>query len=290
MARLFCSSALPCSTRRQYSEIIVPALAYPPPNTTSKTHAIIISIGSGDPTEPVLHGVTGDFPFVLDELTARASGTIQVITDLQRPKLDPKVQLLGPNVQNIKDSIEKVGQAMKPDGLCYVYVAGHAVQDSPETAFMPLPSGGRLDGRDLVDWLKAAGSNGGTFVVMADVCFAAGFIRLPFVGDVRDGSLSWSKSGEKEAQGKNGQVIALLSTDYDQLGVTIDNRNKGSYPGYHGLFTWALFNFLRDQPLEVELIKLLPHLRRHSNFHPSKPRPQISATAESFKKLPIGRS
>ncbi|KAG8929712.1 hypothetical protein FRC01_003892, partial [Tulasnella sp. 417] len=52
----------------------------------------------------------------------------------------------------------------------------HAHQDSLETAFMPLPSGGPLDGKDLVAWLKAAGSNGGTFIVMADICFAAGFI------------------------------------------------------------------------------------------------------------------
>lgn len=197
--------------------------------------------------------------------------------------------MLFPNAQNVKASIEKVGQAMKPDGLCYVYLAGHAEQDSYETAFMPLPSGEHLDGKDLVAQLQAAGRNGCTFVVMADVCFAAGFIRLPYVYDGSDGSLSWSGNSEEGSHSKKGQVIALLSTDYNQLGVTIDNANKEPYPGYHGLFTWSLFNFLRNQPLEVELSKLLPYLRKHSGWHPSKPRPQISATAETFRKLPIGR-
>ncbi|KAG8919309.1 hypothetical protein FRC00_011498 [Tulasnella sp. 408] len=68
-----------------------------------------------------LDGVKGDFPFVLKELTARANSTVQVITDLQLAQLDPKVQMLSPNAQNVKASIEKVGQAMKPGGLCYVY-------------------------------------------------------------------------------------------------------------------------------------------------------------------------
>ncbi|KAG8892813.1 hypothetical protein FRC00_011465, partial [Tulasnella sp. 408] len=122
-----------------------------------------------------LDGVKGDFPFVLKELTARANSSIQVITDLQLAQLDPKVQILSPNAQNVivradgtvlqqKASIEKVGQAMKPGGLCYVYLAGHAEQDSYETAFMPLPSGEHLDGKDLVAQLQAAGRNGGTFV------------------------------------------------------------------------------------------------------------------------------
>ncbi|KAG9048047.1 hypothetical protein FS837_000875 [Tulasnella sp. UAMH 9824] len=196
--------------------------------------------------------------------------------------------MLFPNAKNVKASIEKVGQAMKPDGLCYVY--RHAEQDSYETAFMPLPSGEHLDGKDLVAQLQAAGRNGGMFIVMADVCFAAGFIRLPYVYDGNDGTMSWNKTTEKEAHSKNGQVIAILSTDYNQPGVTIDNGTKEPYPGYHGLFTWSLFNFLQNQPREVELIKLLPHLRKHSNWHPSKPRPQISATTEILRKLPIGRA
>ncbi|KIO24227.1 hypothetical protein M407DRAFT_102851 [Tulasnella calospora MUT 4182] len=153
---------------------------------------------------------------------------------------------------------------------------------------MPLPSGERLEGHELVAWLKAAGSNGGTFLLMADVCFATGFIRLPFISDVSDGSLSWSQSGEKEAHGNTGQVIALLSTEYNQPSVTIAIDKEQPYPGHHGLFTWALFNFLRKQPLEVDLTKLLLHLRKHSGWHTAKPCPQIFATAESFQKLPIG--
>ncbi|KAG8929713.1 hypothetical protein FRC01_003893, partial [Tulasnella sp. 417] len=74
-----------------------------------------------------------------------------------------------------------------------------------------------------------------------------------------------------------------------QPGVTIDRASKEPYPGHHGLFTWSLFTFLQSQPREVDLTTLLPHLRKHSGYHPAKPRPQITATAEGFRKLPIGR-
>ncbi|KIO25615.1 hypothetical protein M407DRAFT_24993 [Tulasnella calospora MUT 4182] len=154
---------------------------------------------------------------------------------------------------------------------------------------MPLPSGERLDGKELLSWLRAATSNGGTFLVIADVCDAAGFIRMPFIYDGNDGLLSWSKSSENQVQGNSGQVIALLSTDHNQSAVTIDSGTKAPYPGYHGLFTFALFNYIRKQPLQVDITNLLLHLRKHSNYHPSQPRPQISATIEGLRQLPLGR-
>ncbi|KAG8977539.1 hypothetical protein FRC05_001397 [Tulasnella sp. 425] len=276
-------------TRRQDSLIFAPALAYPPSATNVKTHAIIISIAKGDPAEP-LDGVKGDLPLVLDEFTARVKTSIQVITDLPVTNPSPKTQILLPTAQHVEDSIKRVGEAMKPGDLCCVYLAGHANQDSPETAYMPLPSGGCLHGKNLTAWMKAACSNGGDFLVIADVCFAASLIRLPFVCDVNDGQLSWKKikSGEKEAQGKNGQVVALLSTDYNQKAGTII-QNKEPYLGWHGLFTWALFNFVRNEPLEVDLTNLLLHLRKHGGWHPAKPRPQVSATTEGRRQVPVGR-
>ncbi|KAG8951721.1 hypothetical protein FRC04_005742 [Tulasnella sp. 424] len=212
-----------------------------------------IAIAKPDPKEPALKGVEGDLPLILDELTARTNSTIQVITDLQLPESNPKAQGLLPTVRNVEDSIQKVGQAMKDGGLCYVFLAGDTDQDSPESAYMPLASGERLDGKDLTAWLEAAGSNGGTFMVIADVGFAASLIQLQFVCDVNDGQLSWSKSksSEKEGRGKTAQVVALLATNYNQGAGTII-QDKEPYLGWHGLFTWALFNFVRSKQRDIE--------------------------------------
>lgn len=276
-------------SRRQDSNIVPPAVAYPTLGTNAKTHTIIISITKGDPAEPALAGVGGDFPLVLDELTARTTGSLQVITDLQVPRPALQAKTLLPSLQNVSDAIRNVGQAMKPGSICYIHISGHAYQDSPRTAFMPLPSGERLDGKELMSWLRAAASTGGTFLIIADVCYAAGFIRMPFIYDVKDGSLSWSKSSEIQVQGGSGQVIALLSTDHNQSAVTINSEAKAPYPGYHGLFTFSLFNYIKKQPLEIDITNLLLHLRKHSNYHPSQPRPQISATIEGLRQLPLGR-
>lgn len=254
-----------------------------------QSHTIIISIATSNPNKPTLAGVEWDFPLVLDELAARTAGTFQVITDLQLPKPITTAQMLLPSVRNVEDSIKKVAGAMKPRDLCYVYVAGDTYQDGPRTAYMPLASGEDLDGKDLMSWITAAGRDGRTFVVIADVGMAASLIRLPFVADVSDRSLSWICSSENRSQNENGGVLAILATDHGQPAVTIDNGSKGPYPGYHGLFTWALFNFLRNQPLEVDLVKLLLHLRKHSAWHPTKPLPQVSATTEGFSQAPVGR-
>ncbi|KIO24226.1 hypothetical protein M407DRAFT_26345 [Tulasnella calospora MUT 4182] len=175
---------------------------------------------------------------------------------------------------------------MKPGDLCYVYC--HAYQDTTRTAYMPLPSGKRLDGKDLMSWLTTASSDGGTFVVIADVGMAASFIRLPFVYNVSGGSLSWSRGCANQAQDENGRVIAILATDHGQPAVTIDNGSKELYPGYHGLFTWALFSYLRNQPVEVDLVNLLLHLRKHSGWHLAQPLPQVSATIEGLRQAPLG--
>ncbi|KAG8923207.1 hypothetical protein FRC01_013060, partial [Tulasnella sp. 417] len=288
------------------------ALAYPALATNPKTHTIIISIAKADPADPSLAGVQGDFPLILDELNARTTGTLQVITNLSVPRLSPQAQMLFPNSQNIRGAILNAGQVMKAGSICYIYISGGTEQDSIETSsevanpilkVMPLPSGGRLDGKEIVSWLKTAARNGGTFIVIADVCFAASFIRLPVIYDVYGGSLSWSKISEElkwssperytiskdQAQLNGGQVIALLSTDYSQLAVTIDSGAKEPYPGYHNLFTFALFSYLRKQPLDVDAANLLIHLRKHSAWHPSKPRPQICATTEGLRQLPLGR-
>ncbi|KAG8916633.1 hypothetical protein FRC01_002951, partial [Tulasnella sp. 417] len=275
-----CSSVPRSFSRRHQSLIFPPTLAYPPLATYPKTHTIIISIAKGDPSEPTLAGVEGDFPLIHDELTARTTGTLQVITDFPVSKLSPQAKTLLPNLQSIGDAIRNAGQLMKAGSTCYIYISGHVYQDSPQTSFMPLPSGERLDGKELMSWLKTGASHGGTFIVIADVCYAAGFIRMPYIYDVNGGSLSWSKSSENQVQGQNGQVIALLSTDYNQSTATIDCGTKEPYPGHHGLFTFALFNYIRKQPLQVDATNLLLHLRKHSAWHPSQPRPQISATIE----------
>ncbi|KAG8892440.1 hypothetical protein FRC00_012063, partial [Tulasnella sp. 408] len=161
---ILCSSVPRSFSRRHDSQIIPPTLAYPPLATYAKTHSIIISIAKVDPAEPALAGVAGDFPLILDELTARTTGSLQVITDLQVPRLAPQAKTLLPTVQNVGDAIRHVGQAMNPGSTCYVYISGHAYQDSLRTSFVPLPSGERLDGKELMGWLKAAASNGGTFI------------------------------------------------------------------------------------------------------------------------------
>ncbi|KAG9048045.1 hypothetical protein FS837_000873 [Tulasnella sp. UAMH 9824] len=293
---ILCSSVPRSFSRRQDSQIVPPTLAYPPFATNTKTHSIIIAIAKGDPAEPALAGVAGDFPLILDELTARTTASLQVITDLQVPRLASQAKTFPPSVQSVGDAIRNVGQAMNPGSTCFVYLSGHAYayEDSLRTSFMPLPSGERLDGKrfgsqELMGWLKAAASNGGTFILIADVCHAAGFIQMPFIYDVNGGSLSWSKSVENQVQLKSGQMIALLSTDYNQFAVTIDSGTKEPYPGYHGLFTFALFDYLRKQPLEIDTANLLLHLRKHSSWHPSQPRPQIFATIEGLRQLALGR-
>lgn len=50
--------------------------------------------------------------------------------------------------------------------------------------------------------------------------------------------------------------VALLSTDYNQRAVTIDNGNKEPYPGWHGFFTWILFNFVRSKRHGTEASRL----------------------------------
>ncbi|KAG9048046.1 hypothetical protein FS837_000874 [Tulasnella sp. UAMH 9824] len=88
---------MPSLAQQQHdSQLVPPVLAHPPHAAEIKTHAIIISIATGDPTEPALTGVRGDFPLVLDELTTHTNGSIQIISDLQLPKPIPKAQTLLP--------------------------------------------------------------------------------------------------------------------------------------------------------------------------------------------------
>ncbi|KIO24223.1 hypothetical protein M407DRAFT_26340 [Tulasnella calospora MUT 4182] len=76
-------------------------VAYAPCPPDFKSHTIIISIATGDPNEPTLAGVKGDFPLVLDELTAHTNGSFQVMTDFQLPQSIQNAQMLLPSARSV---------------------------------------------------------------------------------------------------------------------------------------------------------------------------------------------
>ncbi|KAG8903457.1 hypothetical protein FRC01_009195 [Tulasnella sp. 417] len=145
-----CSSVSRSFSRRHHSPIVPPTLTYPALATNPKTHSIIISIAKADPTERTLAGVEGDFPLILDELNARTTGTLQVITDLPVPRLSPQTKTFLPGLQAVGDAIRNAGQVMKAGSICYIYNVGRwyrAEVANPILKVMPLPSGERLDGK-----------------------------------------------------------------------------------------------------------------------------------------------
>ncbi|KIO24221.1 hypothetical protein M407DRAFT_26334 [Tulasnella calospora MUT 4182] len=267
-----------------------PTLANPPPTSSIKIYPIIVAVASGEGGQ-YLYGVEGDLALVFDELNARTTEPVRVITDVTGKGWDNRPQVRPPNLQSIKSSIEEVGQALAPGDLCYLYIGGHTEMNSDETSFMPLPNGERLHGKVLASWLKSAAASGGIIIAIVDVCHSSAFLRMATVYDINtDGFFYCTKTQEEEAYALDGEVMILSSTQCGQLAVTIDVLN-GRHAGNHGFFTWVLFKYLKglEQHQQADAGKLLLGLRDECARHHEKPLPQLSATRGDLQKLPIGR-
>ncbi|KIO25620.1 hypothetical protein M407DRAFT_24998 [Tulasnella calospora MUT 4182] len=267
---------------------IAPTLATPPSTSGPQTYALFVGMANGHP-DGYLFGVEGDLPLVVDELAARSTKTVSVITDLTVQVTGDGARALPPTLQCVKNTIEEVGQALGPGDILYVYVGGHIEVENEETSFMPLPNEERLYGNVLGSWLKAAAGRGGTITAVVDVCHSTAFLKMPVVYDVKtDGSLYHPNSEAREAQGREGHVIIISSTECGQLARSV-GIDQGKYVGSHGFFTWLFFNYIQKKSGPVDTAGLLLYLRKQCNWHEQKPRPQISATTAGLRQLPIGR-
>ncbi|KAG8929711.1 hypothetical protein FRC01_003891, partial [Tulasnella sp. 417] len=148
-----------------------PRLASPPPIPSVNIYSVIVAVASGDPTQ-YLDGVEGDLAFVFNELDARATDSVRVITDVK--DWDNRAQ--APTLESVKASIEAVGQSLKLDDLCYIYIGGHIEMNPDGTSYMPLPNGEHLRGDVLASWLKAAAAGGGIITAIVDVCHSSAFL------------------------------------------------------------------------------------------------------------------
>ncbi|KAG8951729.1 hypothetical protein FRC04_005750 [Tulasnella sp. 424] len=257
-------------------------------STSGNTHAIIVAVAEDD-QGLVLEGVKWDLPLINEELYLRTTETLHVITDLDYRARDDRTQVLPSTLRRIETAIRNVGEALRPGDVCYVYT-GHAIASLDRTAFMPLPNRERLHGAMLSSWLRDATRSGGTMIAIADVCHSTAFLGMPVIYDLNnDGSIYCTRSGGREADFVQGQVVVVSATEYNQFARTI-RIQKGGDEEYHGFFTWVLFNYLKGKSRQVDVEKLLLYLRQECAKHPQKPRPQVSATTGGLLRLPLGRT
>ncbi|KAG8916658.1 hypothetical protein FRC01_002938 [Tulasnella sp. 417] len=265
---------------------LAPTLATPPSASGPHAYTIFVGIAKVD-VDYYLQGVEGDLSLVVEELGARTTKTLYVITDIPLQTNVDRTLVLPPKLQCLKSTIEEVGKLLGPRDSCQIYVGGHIEIENEEKSFMALPCGERLYGNVLATWLKDAASRGGSIIALVDVCHSAAFLKMPIAYDINaDGSLHYPNSGAREPQGREGQVIVISSTKCGQLARTIE-ISEGKYAGWHGFFTWVFFDYLQKHPGSVDTAALLLYLRKQCSYHPEKPSPQISATATGLRQLPI---